>query len=87
MKKSLSNPPAPKSSDVIEAAEMVRAALACLRQSFGIAFMVFSNGYFKSKSESDVKQFTVQFDDVNKFLRETYDACVGWYNQLKKSES
>ena len=54
--------PKPKSGDVLEALEMVRATMTLLRQSFGIAFMAGSIGakvFFDD--DTALKEWCVQF--------------------------
>lgn len=88
MKDSLKNLPTPKSGDVLEAAEMVRSTLCLLRQAFGILFMCSGNPVLSKRfphSESEIKEFCVQFDDVTKFLKDGYDCLINSYQFLKES--
>ena len=78
--------PKPKSGDVLEALEMVRATLTMLRQSFGIAFMAGSIGAKAFDSETALKEWCVQFDAVTDGLKKVHSGLLEVYASLKKSE-
>lgn len=79
--------PKPKSGDVLEALEMVRATMTLLRQSFGIAFMAGSIGAKAFDSETALKEWCVQFDAVSDGLKKVHSGLLEVYTSLKNSES
>lgn len=75
--------PTPKKGDVYEAAEMVRASLAVLRQSFGIVYM--SNAIGASHvSDAEQKKFVGVFDALEQYLRDTYTDLVKFAETLSE---
>ena len=78
--------PKPKSGDVLEALEMVRATLTMLRQSFGIAFMAGSIGAKVFPDDTALKEWCVQFDSVTDGLKKVHSGLLEVYASLQKSE-
>ena len=76
LKTKTNNLPKPKSGDVLEALEMVRATMTLLRQSFGIAFMAGSIGAKVFDSDSALKEWCVQFDSVTDGLKKVHSGLL-----------
>lgn len=86
LKTKKNNLPKPKSGDVLEALEMVRATMTLLRQSFGIAFMAGSLGVKVFADDTALKEWCVQFDVVTDGFKKVHSGLLEVYTSLKKSE-
>lgn len=78
--------PKVKSGDVLEAVEMLRATITLLRQSFGIVFMASSITDHPFMTETEQKEFAINFDDLSKDFRACHQFLTDHYQILKSQE-